>query len=127
MSRSLRFLWQPRWVLGHLFVLAAVVTMLLLGRWQLGVSNRRHFDLQNSAYAVQWWAFAAFAVFFWFRVLRDQIRRASGAPEPQVVAPPVKYKAYVRPQVAPDRGDSVNQSYNSYLAALANDESERPT
>ena len=126
MSRSYSFLWQPRWLLGHLFVLAAVIAMLLLGRWQLGVSNRRHFDLQNSAYAVQWWAFAGFAVFFWFRVLRDQLRRTSGRPEPQVEAPPVLYKAYVRPDIAIDRGDSVNQGYNKYLAQLAGDESERP-
>lgn len=30
------------------------------------------FPLQNSAYAVQWWLFALFVGFMWWRVLRDQ-------------------------------------------------------
>jgi surfeit locus 1 family protein len=29
------------------------------------------FALQNLSYAVQWWLFAAFAVFFWWRLVRD--------------------------------------------------------
>lgn len=29
------------------------------------------FALQNLSYALQWWLFAAFAVFFWWRVVRD--------------------------------------------------------
>ena len=30
---------------------------------------------RNAAYAVQWWMFAAFAVFMWFRMVRDDARR----------------------------------------------------
>ena len=30
-----RFLWRPRWLISHLFVLALVVTMVNLGLWQL--------------------------------------------------------------------------------------------
>ena len=29
------------------------------------------FALQNLSYALQWWAFAGFAVFFWWRIVRD--------------------------------------------------------
>lgn len=29
------------------------------------------FDLQNLSYAVQWWVFAGFAVFLWWRLVRD--------------------------------------------------------
>lgn len=31
-------------------------------------------NLQSVAYAVEWWAFAAFAVLFWIKVLRDDVR-----------------------------------------------------
>ncbi len=30
---------------------------------------------RNAAYAVQWWVFAGFAVFMWFRVVRDDAQR----------------------------------------------------
>jgi surfeit locus 1 family protein len=36
--------------------------------------------LQNASYAVQWVLFAAFVVFFWVRMLRDDLRQAG--PEP---------------------------------------------
>ena len=62
-----------------MLVWAAAVTMVLLGRWQLTVSNRKHFDLQNFGYALQWWAFSVFAVLFWLRVMRD-VRRPPDAP-----------------------------------------------
>ncbi len=68
-----RFL-APKWVFGHLLVLAAAITMVFLGRWQLDVSNARHFDLQNFGYALQWWAFSIFAVLMWLKVLRDIIK-----------------------------------------------------
>lgn len=32
-------------------------------------------SLRNAAYAVQWLAFAAFAVFFWFRFVKDEVHR----------------------------------------------------
>ena len=120
MSRSYRFAGQPRWLAWHAFALAAVVAMVLLGRWQLGVSNRKGFSLQNSAYAVQWWAFALFGIFLWWRVVRDHAR----PPKPPTPEEPVAYQVYVRPQVQID-GDEVNASYNDYLARLAEDEPER--
>jgi hypothetical protein len=35
---------------------------------------------RNAAYAVQWWIFAAFALWMWGRMVRDETRRARGAP-----------------------------------------------
>lgn len=64
----------PGWVALHVLVCAAAVAMVLLGRWQLRVSNTKHFDLQNFGYALQWWAFAAFAILLWLRVIRDAWR-----------------------------------------------------
>lgn len=34
-------------------------------------------DLQNLAYALQWWLFGAFAVLLWARLVRDEARRAA--------------------------------------------------
>jgi cytochrome oxidase assembly protein ShyY1 len=35
-------------------------------------------EIRNLFYAWQWWIFAAFAVFIWFRFVRDEIRVAQG-------------------------------------------------
>ncbi len=35
---------------------------------------------RNAAYAVQWWVFALFALWFWFRMVRDEARRDAVEP-----------------------------------------------
>ncbi|WP_409484996.1 SURF1 family protein [Arsenicicoccus dermatophilus] len=49
------------------------------------------FNLRNAAYAVQWWIFAAFAVYLWWRTVRDTHREArrapSGIPDPDPAQP----------------------------------------
>lgn len=35
--------------------------------------------IRNLMYALQWWAFAAFAVFMWWRISREEIRRGAAA------------------------------------------------
>jgi surfeit locus 1 family protein len=45
---------------------------------------------QNLSYALQWWLFSAFGLFFWWRLVRDDHRGALRAPEPAAAAgPPV--------------------------------------
>lgn len=39
-----------------------------------GADDEPGLNLQSLAYAVEWWIFAAFAVFMWVRILRDQVR-----------------------------------------------------
>ena len=65
MLRRLRFALSPGWLVLHLITLALIVTMVLLGRWQLDVSNAKHFNLQNFGYALQWWAFSVFVLAMW--------------------------------------------------------------
>ncbi|MFL6151663.1 MAG: hypothetical protein ACJ72B_04710, partial [Ornithinibacter sp.] len=36
---------------------------------------------RNAAYAVQWWIFAAFTLWMWARMVRDETRRARAAEE----------------------------------------------
>ncbi|TAM83769.1 MAG: hypothetical protein EPN43_12940 [Jatrophihabitans sp.] len=131
MRRGYRFTGRPGWILGHLLVLAAAVAMVFLGRWQLHVSEAKHFSLQNFGYALQWWAFAGFAVLMWLRVLRDHAREdPSAQPAEAVPAPeaPVAYRRYVMPQSARDGfepADETHAAYNEYLARLARGETER--
>ena len=70
MLRKYSFALRPGWLVLHLFTIAAVVTMILLGRWQLHVSESKHFDIQNFGYTIQWWLFSAFFLFFWWRIGR---------------------------------------------------------
>ncbi|MCW2524396.1 MAG: hypothetical protein JWO63_2731 [Frankiales bacterium] len=92
--RPLRVLLSSRWIGLHLLVWVGAVVMVLLGRWQLNVSDDKHFDLQNFGYALQWWTFTAFALFFWLRAMRDARRpigQTSGGS-----------RLFVRPRPAPD-------------------------
>lgn len=134
-----RFL-TPGWLLLHAFTVAAVITMILLGRWQLIVSDRKHFNLQNFGYAIQWWLFSAFALYLWWRFIHDA-RHGEGAGDPDALELPaadtpdtsltglgrssdgalVTYRRYVMPtagQVDAQAEDDMQSSYNDYLRTL---------
>ncbi len=147
MQRPLRTLLQGKWLALHLLVVALAVAMVLLGHWQLDVSDRKHFNWQNFIYAVQWWSFTGFLLFFWLRLMRDAVRppapteatgelvvarRGDSAPGPGAAlmvadaAPdemPTVYRGYVMPQLSrdPDRtGDrTLRGPYNDHLWQLA--------
>jgi hypothetical protein len=144
----------PGWVGLTVLFWAAAVTMVLLGRWQLMVSNRKHFDLQNFGYSLQWWAFSLCALVFWAKFVRDAWRRpatvaSSGgqlavrsagltpvgptqlvAPARPDGAPAVVYRGYVMPKSGehPTRseGDPVHGAYNDYLWQLALADAQEP-
>jgi DNA-binding transcriptional regulator of glucitol operon len=127
--RRYRFAFRPGWVAFHLFTVAAAITMVLLGRWQLHVSEHKHFNIQNFGYSIQWWAFAAFALFFWWRLIRDNARRLGQATDPASAEAepspeePVAYRRYVMP--TPQQStDPVHSAYNDYLASLAAKDAE---
>jgi DNA-binding transcriptional regulator of glucitol operon len=130
--RAYRFAVRPGWVAFHLLCVVLVVTMVLLGRWQLIVSNQKHFSLQNFGYALQWWAFSIFTVVLWARVVRDRSRRdATGtvvpAEAPQQVQRDVAYRRYVMPSVQSQQpaADPALAAYNDYLARLARQDTPR--
>jgi DNA-binding transcriptional regulator of glucitol operon len=135
MLRRLRFALSPGWLVLHLITIAMVVAMVLLGRWQLDVSNAKHFSLQNFGYALQWWAFSLFALAMWARIMLDTRSRSTAGPlagaehhpsrsadaEPARPDDVVAYRRYVMPQSgvprAPD-ADPERAAYNDYLARL---------
>ncbi|MDT4894336.1 MAG: hypothetical protein QOE97_3371 [Pseudonocardiales bacterium] len=123
-----RELLRPGWLLLHLVVIAAAVAMVFLGRWQLTVSEHKHFSLQNFGYALQWWVFSLFLVGMWLRVMRDALHRDDPAFQAAEAAAaddqPVAYRRYVMPQTAPVL-DREQAAYNDYLARLAKRDAAR--
>jgi DNA-binding transcriptional regulator of glucitol operon len=117
-----RFLLRPGWVALSVLTVALVVTMVLLGHWQLDVSDRKHFSLQNFGYALQWWAFSIFTLAMWIRLVRDHVRSSAGSGAPAEQRPaadaPVAYRRYVPPAPA-SVDDPELAAYNDYLAGLA--------
>jgi DNA-binding transcriptional regulator of glucitol operon len=128
--RRYLFALRPGWLAFHLFTVAASVTMVLLGRWQLHVSESKHFSIQNFGYAIQWWLFTAFGLFLWWRLLRDTQRRTAVAADPTLAEPiapdaePVAYRRYVMPITNEAPSDPIHAAYNDYLAGLAAQDAE---
>jgi DNA-binding transcriptional regulator of glucitol operon len=106
----LRRLLTPRWILGLLLTLVAAAVMVRLGMWQLDVAGNRN-SLQNYSYAVEWVLFAAFTVFCFVKLLRDEGRETEEPEITSVVVPPPA-PAVEEPQ------DEELAAYNAYLARL---------
>jgi DNA-binding transcriptional regulator of glucitol operon len=129
-ARKYSFVLRPGWLAFHLFTVAATITMVLLGRWQLHVSEARHFNIQNFGYSIQWWLFAGFGLFLWSRLVRDAARRAEIAADPSLAEPAplepehVAYRRYVMPTTPAASDDPVHVAYNDYLASLAAKDAE---
>ncbi len=120
-----RIVFSPRWLGWHVVTLVAVVTCLLLGRWQLARAGESG-DLQNWGYAVQWPVFAVFFVFLWWRMLRMELRAATVEPLVEPAADPAPRAAEPLPAaprqaeiVRHERDDPELAAYNRYLAELA--------
>jgi DNA-binding transcriptional regulator of glucitol operon len=126
--RKYAFALRPGWLVLHVVTLAAVITMILLGRWQLHVSEAKHFNLQNFGYTIQWWLFACFACFFWWRIVRDAANHRADAANPTSAEPaprseePVAYRRYVMPTTPEPTDDPQLSAYNDYLAQLAEED-----
>jgi hypothetical protein len=127
-SRALQLL-HPKWLPLHLFTVAACVAMVLLGRWQLRVAHQHHGDIRYYAYAFQWWAFTAFALAMWGRIMLDYLHRpaaesAGSATDPSRPGQPTGpdpspgYLAYRPPTVPAADPDPERARFNAYLAEL---------
>ena len=106
----LRRLLTLRWLAALALTLAGAAGMIRLGMWQLGRGEQRH-SIQNYSYAVEWVLFAAFTVFCFVKLLRDEGDEPDDEPMPSVVVPPP-------PAAAPEPEDDELAAYNAYLARL---------
>jgi hypothetical protein len=132
---------HPRWLATHLLLVATCVAMVLLGRWQWDVADSGGSgsgSLLNYGYALQWWLFTGFAVFIWFRLVRDRFRRGSGGPSRRAMAAmgesgspsasksdrvpaprSAPYRVYAMPQAGQiSETDPELAAYNAYLSDL---------
>jgi hypothetical protein len=121
-----RFLITPRWLGWHLLMVVSFWGMLWLGDWQL------HRALSGNglswAYTFEWPLFAAFAVVFWAKTIRDEFRiRRNGGEVPagagsrSAAGLPEGVGIVQVQQPADDADDEELARYNAYLARL-NDE-----
>lgn len=128
-----RVIFSRRWILRHLIVVAFFFGFLALGWWQWQRAeggNGRSFG-----YMFEWPLFAAFLVFFWWRMVQmDAAERAeSEAPSQedpaaaagQAGASPTAARQLVRRRAAQrtaaaiqDEPDEAMDAYNAYLATL---------
>jgi hypothetical protein len=99
----LRALLRPRWLAWHAGIVLATAGMLYLGDWQL-----RRAESGNElswAYTVEWPLFAIFAVYFWVKSLRDELRaekpheQGNGVVTSAELVTPDAYAARLRAEV----------------------------
>lgn len=82
-----RFFTSPKWLLRHVVAVALIITFLLLGRWQYHVWEGARGDLQNLGYALQYPLFAAFVVYVWWKLIRDDLHPPVSPIQPPPVRP----------------------------------------
>ncbi|MDP9431162.1 MAG: hypothetical protein M3P91_00145 [Actinomycetota bacterium] len=126
----LRLMITPRWLIRHAIVVFVLISFCWLGNWQWDAARSQRGSLQNYGYALEWWVFAAFAVFMWGRTLYDEARPPSAAQSPS----PDEYRrdlpslrdgdatAYEDDDQGADEGEDSDEelaAYNAYLAWLA--------
>lgn len=116
-----RFALEPRWWVGHVLALVALVACLWLGDWQWERSRSVGGTGQNLGYALQWPLFGVFAVLAWAQFLRLEHRRDAAGPraaDPPPAAPPRSAPPRSTPARKDDPDDEL-AAYNAYLAELA--------
>ncbi len=116
----LRLLLSRRWIARHAMLLGAVAVLVLLGRWQWSRAMSDAGALYNLLYAVQWWVFAALAVYAWSRTLRDELHPPA-AGSPRSARATIERVAAVRTAVPPPPADDDDEelaAYNRHLRRL---------
>lgn len=101
----------PKWLLMHLLVAALFVATFLLGYWQLSKAEAGG-GAVNWSYAMQWPLYGVMGLWFYVRMVREELRRSPDADEPGHAV-----VLYQRPRIDTS-GDPELASYNAYLAEL---------
>jgi hypothetical protein len=115
------FLIAPRWLCWHVFVILSVLGMLWLGSWQLHRAESG--NSLSWAYTFEWPLFAIFAVVFWVKTIRDEVRppaqpRDAFALPGGIPVPPSAARSAAGGGQEPAEDDEELAPYNAYLARL---------
>jgi hypothetical protein len=116
-----RFAFTPKWLAWHVFVVAAVAGMLMLGDWQWHRAAAG--NALSWAYTFEWPVFAVFAVVFWVKTLRDEAALPGpGTPGSENLALPdgvIPAAGGTAPATPGEDGEEEElAAYNAYLARL---------
>jgi hypothetical protein len=112
----MRLLWTRRWLGGLAFAVVFAIICCFLGHWQWDRSQATGGDLQNLAYAFNWWVFAAVALGIWGKALRDEARRAADPDAIPVGAAGLPERAPAPAPMVTD--DDEVDAWNAWLAEL---------
>lgn len=115
----------PKWLGWHAFTVLAVLGMLWLGDWQFHRAESG--NALSWAYTFEWPVFAVFAVGFWAKTIRDELKPATDPGEAEDVELPPGVARAAEPGGAAGRQDGRGAetaddpelaAYNAYLARL---------
>jgi hypothetical protein len=121
-SSPWRFLITPRWLGWHAFIVLSVIVMLRLGDWQLHRAESG--NSLSWAYTFEWPLFAIFAVVFWVKTIRDEVRPPGQAKPKDALAFPSGIPVLPPGSPRPAGGEELAEDdeelapYNAYLARL---------
>ncbi|OAA27093.1 hypothetical protein UG55_1010109 [Frankia sp. EI5c] len=77
-----RILFRPSWVARHVLALFLVGLFLRMGIWQWTKGESDHGTLQNLFYGVEWPIFAAFVVYWWWRMVSEDLHPRDSGEDP---------------------------------------------
>lgn len=114
----------PRWLGLHALLVGSLLAFWRLGRWQWGKGGHGGSWI-NSAYGVQWWLFAAFAVLLYVKLVLDELDPGRAEEQQEKAStpdlPPVVQRSAPPPS---DDEDDELAAYNRYLRSL-HDQAQR--
>lgn len=125
MELVLRRFLTPKWWGLHALLAGSLYLCYRMGLWQWDKGFRSYGSWVNVAYGIQWWVFAAFAVFLYGKLVLDELDPASRAPAQEPARPALP--PVVQHQAPPPGDDEDDElaAYNRYLLSLHQRESAR--
>ena len=115
-----RFLLTPRWLGWHAFAVVAAAGMLWLGDWQFHRAESG--NALSWAYTFEWPIFAVFAVVFWAKTIRDELKPPAAPAEAEGIELPASAGPGRRDGqdggASQEADDPELAAYNAYLARL---------
>jgi hypothetical protein len=102
-------------------VILSILVMLWLGNWQLHRAESG--NSLSWAYTFEWPLFAIFAVVFWVKTIKDEVRPPAQPKDAftlpgGIPAPPPSARPAAGGGAEPAAGDEELAPYNAYLARL---------